>query len=140
MNKNLCIVITFLFLVLGSHNRDASAQNDPKRLLQTIETDSDRFNQSLNSALDNTSLNNTKAEDDILNYVRAFEDSVDRLKERVDDREAAVVQVREVMNRARDINRFMQRNRLEPAAETDWETIRIGLVRLARSYNVRARL
>src|SRR4030095_16652763 len=114
----------------------AAQREDVKRVLKRLEEDTDRFSKSLDSALDRSVLNGTKAEDEINGYVHQFEEATDRLKDRYEDQDAAPEAAREVLNRGQTIDRFMRRNRLGGRAESDWQIVRSDLNLLARAHRV----
>jgi hypothetical protein len=103
-------------------------------LLKRLEEDTDRFSKSLDSALDRSTLNGTKAEDEINGYVHQFKEATNRLKDRYEDQGAAPGAAREVLNRGQAIDGFMRRNRLGGRAESDWQIVRSDLNLLARTY------
>lgn len=107
-----------------------------KETLKRLEEDSDRFAKSLDSDLDRSSLNGTRAEDEINSYVHRFEEATDRLKDRYEDQGYAPNAAREVLTRGRDIDNFMRRNHTGGRSESDWRRVRSSLGRLARAYNI----
>jgi archaellum component FlaC len=112
------------------------ADDSVKALLMRIETNTDIFKRRLDNALDRSSVNNTNAEDNINDYVKQFENSTDRLKQRFDDNESVAADVETVLNRAASINMFMKDNTLARGAERQWMTLRNDLNTLATYYNV----
>jgi len=105
-------------------------------IIRDLETDTDHFKSSLDRALDRSRLNGSRAEDEINDYVKRFEEATDRLRDRAEDRQYAPGLVREVLNRGRSINGFMRSRRLGGEAESDWARVRNDLNRLANAYNV----
>ena len=100
-------------LALSSGVEQVSAQReDVKQILRRLEDNTDRFSKSLDSALDHSPLNGTRAEDEINGYVHDFEEATDHLKDRYSDNGAAPNLAREVLARGQSIDRFMRRNRL----------------------------
>ena len=105
-----------------------------REIIRQLETDTDDFKSSLDSALDRSTINGTRAEDEINEYVKQFEDATDRLKARSEDREYAPNAAREVLTRGRSINVFMRTHRLGGRAESDWVKVRNDLNRLSNAY------
>lgn len=105
-------------------------------MLQTLERDADYFSRSLTAALDRSTYNGTRTEDEIAEYVRDFENATDSLKRNFDSRNAAVADVEEVLNRAAFIDDFLRRNRIPGRANSDWSRVRTDLTQLAGYYNV----
>jgi hypothetical protein len=111
-------------------------RGNPREIIRMLETDTDRFKSSLDSALDHSRLNGSRAEDEINEYVKKFEESTDRLRDRSEDRQYAPNLAREVLSRGRTINTFMRTHRLGGQAESDWVKVRNDLTRLADAYNL----
>jgi hypothetical protein len=91
------------------------------------------------SALDQSPLDGTRAEDEINEYVKAFEHATDKLKDRAEDREYSPNLAREVLVRGRAINSFMKAHPLQSEAEVDWSRVRNDLTVLANGYQIRWR-
>ncbi|MFY9608203.1 MAG: hypothetical protein WAU45_06245 [Blastocatellia bacterium] len=106
------------------------------QLLGRIESRSAQFRQSLDAALDRTRIDGTRQEDNINEFVRAFEAATVSLRDRFRGRRDVAADVSEVLNRAAQIDGFMRRNNLGAAAETDWRALRSDLDVLAGYYNV----
>ena len=108
-------------------------------IIKQLETDTDHYKSSLDKALDHSRLNGTRTEDEINDYVKKFEEATDKLRDRAEDRQQAPNASREVLNRGRAINRFMNTHRLGGDAEGDWARVRNDLGRLADAYYIRWR-
>ena len=141
--KNLVILV--LIAVTGlviltptgeAQRRRPWFRGNVREIIRSLETDTDQFKGSLDQALDRSRLNGSRAEDEINDYVKKFEEATDRLRDRAEDRDSAPGLVRQVLNRGSSINAFMRRNRLGGEAETDWARVRNDLNRLANAYNV----
>ncbi len=132
-------LVMLLWLAFPLERAHAQGNENVKQLLKMLEEDSDRFKKSLDDALDHSSFNGTKTEDEINSFVRNFEEATDRLKERYEDRGAAPNAAREVYRRAGYINTFMRRYRLGPQAEADWQKIKRDLEALGRAYRFKVR-
>ena len=101
-----------------------------------MEMDADRFRSSLDSALDRSRFDGSKAEDDINRFNKDFEKATDRLKDRYDDNQSAAGIVREILGHGALINSFVFRNVTNARAREDWMALRADLDALARAYNV----
>ena len=126
------LIVTLAFLVQA-----ATAQEDVSRLLKQLEEHSDRFSKTLNQGLDRSALNGTNTEDEINGYVKQFEDSTDRLKKNYDKGHYNRIAVQEVLQRAKTINTFLKRHRINPTVNTEWANVKGDLARLARAHKVR---
>lgn len=139
MNKLLLILLAATFLVSSTGNTLAQRRwfrGNMREVIRQLESDTDEFKGSLDSALDRSTLNGTRAEDEINEYVKRFEEATDRLRDRSEDREFAPGAAREVLTRGRAINVFMRTHRLGGRAESDWAKVRNDLNRLANGYYI----
>src|SRR5262249_40183693 len=68
--------------------------------------------------------------------VRDFNDSVRRLRDRFDRRQATTYEVQDVLSRAGHIDDFVNHNSLDTRTQNQWTTIRTDLNSLARAYNL----
>ena len=135
--------ITFAMGVLLS-GLTAMAQRTPYRgtyqsvrqLITRIENRTNTFRNSLDTALDQSSLDGTNAEDNINLFVQDFDSSVSRLRQRVGSRQSTAADAQEVLDRAALIDRFVTRRRLASNVQRDWTNVRLQLNQLAQIYNV----
>jgi len=105
-------------------------------LLNRIQTVTDTYKRDVDTALDNSRLNNTDSEEMITGYITDFETTVDSLKQKFDARQSTDADVEDALNRAADIDQFMKRNRLTATSQRNWTSIRTDLNTLARYYAV----
>jgi hypothetical protein len=142
--KNIGILM-FVLAMLGGFELSISAQRAQRgqrisdkqvqNLLKQIETHSDSFKQTLDRALDRSTLNGTKYEDEINGYVGDFENATDNLKSRFNNKAEVSTDVQDVLNRGGNIDVFLRRNRFNSATTRSWAFIRTDLSALARFYN-----
>ena len=119
-------LLTFAILV-----QTASAQEDAGRLLKQLEDDSDRFSNTVAKALDSSRYDGTPAEDDMTRFVRAFEDSIDRLKEAYEKGNDTLDLAKAVQTRAKAIDKFLKKNAdVGGNTMTDWGTVKAVLLRI----------
>lgn len=112
------------------------SENEVRRLIDRIEQNTDSFRASLDSALDRSRLDESRAEDRINDFVKDFEAATDRLKERFDDDRSAGATVQEVLDRGARIDRFMVRHQFRGRVNDDWMQLRANLDELASAYTV----
>ena len=104
-----------------------------RTLLTRISTESATFRNEVMSNANRTVLNANR-EDRIDNMIDQFSTAINTLNNQYDGRRDVTVEVRDVLERAANIDRFMQRNNLSYRAESQWTTLRTDLSTLA-SYN-----
>ena len=140
--KRTLVVIGLAMMVMNvtvstlAQRQRAWYRGNVREIIRQLENDTDQFKGSLDSALDRSNLNGTRAEDEINEYVKRFEEATDRLRDRSEDREFAPNAAREVLTRGRSINVFMRTNRLGGRAESDWARVRNDLNRLSNAYYI----
>ncbi|HKG15580.1 MAG TPA: hypothetical protein VKB12_19830, partial [Pyrinomonadaceae bacterium] len=105
-------------------------------LIRRIENGTDRFRTDMGNALNRSTYNNTRAEDNINQFVRDFETATDQLRSRFTSRNSAASDVESVLRQATYIDDFMTRNSLSMRAENDWTTLKGDLNQLASAYSV----
>ncbi|MDT7807457.1 MAG: hypothetical protein QOJ70_1270 [Acidobacteriota bacterium] len=118
----------------GSAYRISDRQLD--MLLRRIENGSSRFRSDLDSSLDRSRYDGTRAEDNINQFVRDFASATDQLRSRFDSHRTVAADVESVLRQATYIDDFVQRQRLSPRTENDWMTLKGDLGQLATAYNV----
>jgi hypothetical protein len=142
--KNIFNKLTNLtfWAVVFSMALSVSAQNNrPYRVADTqvqavitrIETRTDTFKQQIDRW---ESRNNSQLRDQFASFVTDFENATDNLSGNFTNRRSSSGDVQEVLNRASVIDQFLRNNRLNNAAQTQWNQIRSDLNILAGYYRV----
>jgi hypothetical protein len=106
------------------------------QLIHRIEDRTDLFRNSLDAALDQSTLEGSNAEDNVNLFVRDFDTAVSRLRERFGRRQSTSVDAQEVLNRAAVIDSFLTRRSIDARTRRAWSNLRLQLNQLARAYNV----
>jgi YMGG-like Gly-zipper len=107
-----------------------------RTLIRRVETRSDTFSNTLQTALDRSRWNNTAQEDEVNRLVTDFEYATDQLKTRFDSRQSTSADARTVLEKAALIDSFLSNNRLENRVDQDWRLLQSDLDLLARSYYI----
>jgi hypothetical protein len=83
-------------------------------------------------------LDGTRREDDINSFVKEFYQETKRLHEHFDSHKSTASDVQTVLTRARQIDQFMRRNRLQRdrEAQREWIMLKRHLDELASVYQV----
>jgi hypothetical protein len=106
------------------------------RLLDRIRSKTNTFLDSLKKALNQSRLDRTQREENINDYVKAFEEDTKRLDDHFDHHKSTVADVDSVLQRAARINTFMILHPLDARVQGDWATLRTDLELLANAYNI----
>ena len=148
INQVLATLMIAALTIIGIGNRYVvSAQRDSYRtsgadvgqLLRRIDQEATQFRASLYAALDRSRLDGSAQEDNINEFVRSFESAAATMRDRFRQGADLSPDVREVLNRAAFINRFMNRHQLSQSAEQDWARLRADMDQLAGYYHVESR-
>ena len=105
-------------------------------IIRRIENGADRFRTDLGNALNRSTYNGTRAEDNINQFIRDFETATDQLRSRFDGRTSVASDVENVLRQATYIDDFMTRQTLSMRAENSWTTLKGDLNQLATAYSV----
>src|SRR5882724_7706660 len=106
-------------------NRGTASQ--VRQTLNALDGDFARFSSSLNIALDNGNTRDSNRREDIDRTVRDFRQSMNQFRSRFDARRADSSDVRDIMQRASDLDRFMQRSQFQGRSQRDWIAVRADL-------------
>ncbi|HJP92026.1 MAG TPA: hypothetical protein VJ875_08740 [Pyrinomonadaceae bacterium] len=112
------------------------SDKEVERILHRVEQQSGKFRDSLDTALDRSSLNGTEREDDINAFIKDFDQEVRRLHDRFDDHKSVAADVQAVLDRAARIDDFMRRRELTERSQREWSALRANLDELAQAYSV----
>jgi hyperosmotically inducible protein len=139
-SSGLLVLTAAVVMILADVN-DVLAQEfrttkQIENMLKRLETNTDRFSRSIDTALDSSRFNNTDIEDQANALVDELEFATDRLKDRADDNIVNTFDVNEVLRRGMYLDMFMRRHDFLPTAERDWRLIRFDLNQLAHLYGV----
>jgi hypothetical protein len=143
--KNRSIISVLAFVVLSTVGVNSQAQQQQTNriadrqvsgMLQRLEKSSNRFHNSLNLALINGHIDETRPQNDINTFEPAFSSAVDQFTDRFTARQAAAADVQNILQKALLVNGFMSRNRLSLQVQNDWTAVRTDLNALASAYDV----
>lgn len=107
-----------------------------KQLVSSLETNTDRFSNSVDAALDRSRLDDSNLEDQFNALVDEFEGATDGLKDQINDDMVIAPDVREVLRRGLNLDMFMKSHKLTPAAQSAWNQVKGNLDQLARAYSI----
>lgn len=136
------ILMTALVVALAGVSMTAQAQrpyrNDRaiRQILNRIDNRTNQFRNSLDAALDRSRIDGTRREDNINQFVQDFDNAVESLRDRFNNRTETTADVENVLNIATRIDNFMRRNRLATTAQNDWVSLRSDVNQLAAAYNI----
>lgn len=124
------------FTAMGQQSSYRGTYQSVLQLIHRIEDRTDLFRNSLDAALDQSTLDGSSAEDNINLFVRDFDAAVSRLRERFGRRQSTAVDAQEVLNRAAAIDDFLRRRTVDARTKRAWSNLRLQLNQLASAYSV----
>ena len=134
--------ITCLFLIAVSAQAQTrvyrGTNQTVRRVIVRIENRSTIFTNSIQvwANQNSNSSYSPAAGEDIDVFVRDFDDSVRRLRDRFDARQSTASDVQDVLNRAARIDVFLNRHTVDARSRNQWSLLRGDLNQLASAYNV----
>jgi hypothetical protein len=122
----------------------AQAQPPPNRnntrevgnLLQQLERSSGKFRNSLDLALIQRSVDQTRPQNDVSTFESGFELAIKQFRDQFTRRLAVATDVESILQKASPINSFITQNNLNPRVKNDWTAVRTDLNTLASAYRV----
>jgi hypothetical protein len=137
----MSVLILFALAIIGV---SAQAQQQSSRIgdrqvsgiLQRLERSSNRFRTSLNLALVNGRIDETRPQNDINSFEPAFSSAIDQFRDKFTHRQAGASDVQTILQKASIVNGFMTRNRLNVQTQNDWTAVRTDLNALASAYGI----
>ena len=138
------VVILAVGLALASAGMAIASQQRPydlsdqqlRDLVNRIATHRDAFHASFERAIDRSRISGSPARDQIDRSVRDFEQAIDLLRDRVNDRQSDTADAERVLSRASFVDNFMMRNQLDTPVQSDWQALRRDMNDLARVYGI----
>jgi hypothetical protein len=143
-SKSIVSVSVLLALSIIGMNAKAQSQPQPARvsdreigvILQRLERNSNRFRGSLNLALVQGHIDQTRPQNDISSFEGAFESALSEFRDQFKRSRTEAPDVQKILQKASLVNGFMTRNRLSLTVQNDWASVRADLNALANSYGL----
>ena len=144
MKNSKRIMSGFILCALAVIGVTAQAQRRSARvnnrqvssILQRIERSTNTFRNSLNIALVNQRVDQTRPQNDINNFEPDLGSAIDQFKSRFATRQAGTADVQNILQKASLVNGFMSRNRLNTRVQNNWAAVRTDLNALATAYGI----
>ena len=136
------VFILFLFPIIIGLDVQAQPQlnrNNTRQvgnMLQRLERSSSRFRTSLNLALVQGSVDQTKPQNDISTFQPGFDLAIKQFRDQFTRRLAVASDVESILLNASPINSFITQNTLNARVKNEWAAVRTDLNMLASAYDV----
>ena len=141
--KNIVSVfILFVFSIVIGQSIQAQQQanrNNTRQvgnMLQRLERSSSRFRNSLNVALVQGSVDQTRPQNDISTFQPGLDLAIKQFRDQFTRRLAVSSDVESILQKASPINSFITQNTLNPRVKNDWTSVRTDLNTLASAYGL----
>lgn len=118
----------------GGYNNYNLNDFQMRQLIQRIDSRSTMFSRTLR--MDLNRVNGRYSADDVRTHLSEYESALVQLRNRVNSRQSGQSDVRELLEHAAYLNRFMTDQQFSYQTENNWNTLRRDLDRLASAYNV----
>jgi len=134
------ILVAFSIIIGVSIKAQPQPQRNNTRpvgsMLQRLERSSSRFRNSLNLALVQKSVDQTRPQNDVSTFEYGFELAIKQFRDQFTRRLAVATDVESILQKASPINSFITQNTLNPRVKNDWTAVRTDLNTLANAYGV----
>jgi hypothetical protein len=134
----LAVVLTFSLagLTAQAQRRSGTTGRQVGVIVQRLERHSNNFRTSLNTALIEANVDQSRSQNDINTFQPDFVKAIAQFRAQVNRNRAGAGEVRNILQRALLINDFIANNRLNARVRNDWARVRTDLDALAHSYNL----
>jgi hypothetical protein len=113
---------------------DRLTDRDVKELVARIEQGRDRFDNALDDKFKRSILRGPSGEVDVDQFLNDFQESIDRLEERLKPEYAASVEAGTLLRQASAIERFFRQQPAGTKGESEWNRLSTDLKTLAAAY------
>ncbi len=132
----LAFSIVIAVTIQGQQQTNRNNTRAVSNMLQRLERSSSRFRNSLNLALVQESVDQTRPQNDVSTFVSGFELAIKQFRDQFTRRLAVATDVESILQKASPINSFITQNNLNPRVKNDWTSVRTDLNTLANAYGV----
>lgn len=144
MKKSRLIAAVLILLAISLMTVSAKARPETFRttdrevslILPRLERNVSRFRNSLNLALVQGRIDQTRPQNDINSFNPAFENAIDQFRDRFTHSGAVAADVQNILQKASLVDGFMTRNRLNAEVRIDWTAVRSDLNAMANAYGI----
>src|ERR1041384_6087770 len=137
---SVCILFAFSIVIgLSVQAQQQTNRNNTRQvgnMLQRLERSSSRFRNSLNVALVQGSVDQTRPQNDISTFQAGLDLAIKQFRDQLTGRLAVASDVESILQKASPINSFITQNTLNARVKNDWTSVRTDLNALANAYGV----
>ena len=138
MRKFTTFIVSAAFVALVLTGT-AWSQESTTSLIKQLKEDTDRFANSVDKALDRSSVDGSQLEDEINRYVKDFRDAIGVLKDDWENKREAKGSAEGLMSSGRVINNFLKKHdtRFKSAVHTEWKSVKLDIGRIAKANDLK---
>jgi hypothetical protein len=137
-------VVLAVGLAVASAGMATAAQQQPYRvsdqqlkdLVNRIDAHKEAFQDSLERAIDRSSIKGSPTADQAHRSVKDFNDAADLLRDRVNDQQSGASDAENLLRRASALDSVMARFQFETVVQRDWQALRLDMNDLTRAYGI----
>src|SRR6185295_17295955 len=137
---SLSMLLAFSIAIPQSiHGQPQTNRNNTRQvgiMLQRLDRSSSKFRNSLNLALVQGSVDQTRPQNDVSTFQSGFELAIKQFRDQFTRRLAVAADIETILQKASPINSFVTQNTLNPRVKNDWTSVRTDLNALANAYGV----
>jgi hypothetical protein len=134
MNRALFMIVCMAIAWSPIFAADRLTDRDVKELISRIEQGRDRFDDALDGKIKNSILRGPAGEVNVSQFLNDFQESIDRLEERIKPEYAASTEAATVLRQASGIDRFFRQQPPGTRGESEWNRLTTDLKTLAAAY------
>ena len=136
MKKRTAVAAAVLSLCIpaAALSADRLADKDVKSLIERINDGRDRFEGALDDKVKNGILRGANGEVNVKNFLNDFQESIERLKDRMKPEYAASAEAGTVLRQASQISNYFGRQPAGTRGESEWNRLATDLKALATAY------
>jgi hypothetical protein len=137
MRKITTLIVSAAFVALFLAGT-AFSQESTTSLIKQLKEDTNRFANSVDKALDKSSVDGSALEDEINRNVKDFRDAIGTLQDDWEHKREAKGSAEGLMERARVINAFLDthKDRFKSAVHTEWKSVKLDIGRIAKAHKL----
>ena len=132
--RNSLLTTVFILLAATASAADRLTDKDVKELISRIEQGRDRFDDALDDKLKNQIVRGPSGETDVKRFLNDFQESIDRIEERLKPEYAASSEVGTLLRQASSIDRFFRNQQPGTKGESEWNRLATDFKALAAAY------
>lgn len=133
---SMFILLAFPIVIQAQQPTNRNNTRQVGNMLQRLERSSSKFRNSLNVALVQGSVDQTRPQNDVSTFESGFELAIKQFRDQFTRRLAVAADVEGILQKASPINSFITQNTLDPRVKSDWTSVRTDLNTLANAYGV----